>query len=101
LLHTRQLILEARFAFGQSIVRELCSEQASPDRRFDQENGILNRIALNGVEKESPGINVNLVGDLGDVGEVKYCTEASTNILSFATMSDAGADITRSMEDSR
>jgi hypothetical protein len=50
-------------------------------------------IMLNGVEKGSPGINVDLVGDLGDVGVVYYCPEASANILSFAAMSDAGADI--------
>jgi hypothetical protein len=41
---------------------------------------------LNGVEKGSPGINVDLVGDLGDAGEVYYCPEASANILSFAAM---------------
>jgi hypothetical protein len=50
-------------------------------------------IMLNGVEKGSPGINVDLVGNLGDVGEVSYCPEASANILSFAAMSDAEADI--------
>jgi hypothetical protein len=52
-----------------------------------------NGIVLNGVEKGSPGINVDLVGDLGDVGEVYYCPEASANILSFAAMLDSGADI--------
>jgi hypothetical protein len=36
---------------------------------------------------------VDLVGDLGVVGEVYYCPEASANILSFAAMSDSGADI--------
>jgi hypothetical protein len=62
-----------------------------------------NGIVLNGVEKGSPGINVDLVGDLGDVGEVYYCPEASANILSFAAMSDSGADIryNANMEDLR
>jgi hypothetical protein len=54
-----------------------------------------NGIVLNGLEKGSPGTNVNLVGDLGDVGEVYYCPEASANILSFVAMSDSdsGVDI--------
>jgi hypothetical protein len=40
-----------------------------------------NGIVLNGVEKGSPGINVDLVGDLGDVGEVYYGPEASARTV--------------------
>ena len=50
-------------------------------------------IVLNGVEKGAPGIKVDLVGRLGDIGDVYYCPAAAANILSFATMCDAGADI--------
>jgi hypothetical protein len=42
---------------------------------------------------DPPGIKVDLVGDLGDIGEVYYCPKAAANILSFAAMTDAGADI--------
>jgi hypothetical protein len=42
---------------------------------------------LNGVDKDTPGIKVDLVG------EVFYCPKAAANILSFAAMSDAGAVI--------
>ena len=53
-----------------------------------------NAIILNGVNKESPGIKVDMVGDLGDIGVVYYCPGAAANILSFAIiMSDSGADI--------
>ena len=50
-------------------------------------------IILNGVDKNSPGIRVNRVGRLGAIGTVYYCPTAAANILSFAAMSDAGADI--------
>lgn len=50
-------------------------------------------IILNGVNKDTPGVKVDMVGDLGDIGEVYYCPKAAANILSFAAMSDAGADI--------
>ena len=36
---------------------------------------------------------MDLVGDLGEIGVVYYCPKAAANILSFAAMSDAGADI--------
>lgn len=52
-----------------------------------------NAIILNGVNRESPGIKVDMVGDLGDIGVVYYCPGAAANILSFAAMSDSGADI--------
>ena len=50
-------------------------------------------IVLNGVDKDSRGINVDMVGTLGDIGTVYYCPSAAANILSFAAMSDSGADI--------
>jgi hypothetical protein len=50
-------------------------------------------ITLNGVDKSSPGIHVDLVGELRDIGTVYYCPTASANILSFAAMTDSGADI--------
>ena len=58
-------------------------------------------IILNGVEKGSKGIKVDMVGDLGDVGTVYYCPRASANILSFAAMSDAGAEIRYEAEHGR
>jgi hypothetical protein len=50
-------------------------------------------IILNGVDKNSPGIHIDLVGELRDIGTVYYCPTASANILSFAAMTDSGADI--------
>jgi hypothetical protein len=50
-------------------------------------------IVLNGVDKSSPGIHVDLVGELRDIGTLYYCPTASANILSFAAMTDSGADI--------
>jgi Reverse transcriptase (RNA-dependent DNA polymerase) len=50
-------------------------------------------IVLNGVDKSSPGIKVNRIGQLGGIGMVYFCPSAAANILSFAAMSDAGADI--------
>ena len=50
-------------------------------------------IVLNGVDKDSPGIKVDMVGELGEIGLVYYCPTAAANIISFAGMSDAGADI--------
>ena len=52
-----------------------------------------NAIVLNGVNKGSPGIKVDMVGDLEDIGVVYYCPGAAANILSFAALSDSGADI--------
>ena len=50
-------------------------------------------IVLNGVDKDSRGIDVDMVGLLGDFGTVYYCPTTAANILSFAAMSDLGADI--------
>jgi hypothetical protein len=47
-------------------------------------------IVSDGVDKETPGTKVDLVGELGDIGMVYYCPKAAINILSFAAMSDAG-----------
>jgi hypothetical protein len=41
----------------------------------------------------SPGIKVDLVGELGDIDIAYYCPKAGANILSLAAMSDEGADI--------
>jgi hypothetical protein len=50
-------------------------------------------IVLNGVDKSSPGIHVDLVGEFCDIGTFYYCPTASAIILSFAAMTDSGADI--------
>jgi Zinc knuckle len=50
-------------------------------------------IVLNGVDKDTPGIAIDLVGDMKDIGEVYYSPKATANILSFAAMTDAGAEI--------
>jgi hypothetical protein len=42
-----------------------------------------NGIVLNGVDKESKGISVDMVGELGEIGIVFYSPKASANILSF------------------
>ena len=58
-------------------------------------------IILNRVEKGSKGIKVDMVEELGDIGTVYYCPKASANILSFAAMSDAGAEIRYESEHGR
>jgi hypothetical protein len=50
-------------------------------------------IVLNGVDKDTPGIAIDRVGDMKDIGEVYYSPKAAANILSFAAMTDAGAEI--------
>jgi hypothetical protein len=50
-------------------------------------------IGLDGVDKDTPGIAIDLVGDMKDVGEVYYSPKAAANILSFTAMTDAGAEI--------
>jgi hypothetical protein len=50
-------------------------------------------IVLNGVDKDTPGIAIDLVGDMKDIGEVYCSPKAAANILSFAAMTDAGAEI--------
>jgi hypothetical protein len=50
-------------------------------------------IVLNGVDKDTPGITIDRVGDMKDIGEVYYSPKAAANILSFAAMTDAGAEI--------
>ena len=50
-------------------------------------------IILSGIDKDSYGIKVDMVGQLGEIGTVFYSPKASANVLSFAAMSDAGATI--------
>jgi hypothetical protein len=50
-------------------------------------------IILRGIDKDSDGIKVDMVGQLGEIGTVFYSPKASANVLSFAAMSDAGATI--------
>ena len=50
-------------------------------------------ILLNGVQANADPIEVDLVGDFNELGEVFYSDKASANILSFAAMSDSGARI--------
>jgi hypothetical protein len=50
-------------------------------------------IGLDGVDKDTPGIAIDLVGDMKDIGEVYYSPKAAANILSFTAMTDAGAEI--------
>jgi hypothetical protein len=79
----------------------MLDSQSSTSVVFDQSlllnEGSIRRAAkgiiLNGVDKNSPGIHVDLVGELRDIGTVYYCPTASANILSFAVMTDSGADI--------
>jgi hypothetical protein len=78
----------------------MLDSQSSTSVVFDQSllnEGSIRRaekgIILNGVDKSSPGIHVDLVGELCDIGTVYYCPTASANILSFAAMTDSGADI--------
>jgi hypothetical protein len=78
----------------------MLDSQSSTSVVFDQSllnEGSIRRaekgIILNGVDKSSPGIHVDLVGELRDIGTVYYCPTASANILSFAAMTDSGADI--------
>ena len=58
-------------------------------------------IVLNGVNKGSSGIKVDMVGELGDIGTVYHCPKASANMLSFAAMSDNGAEIRYEAENGR
>jgi hypothetical protein len=60
-----------------------------------------NGIVLNGVDKESKGISVDVEGELGEIGTVFYSPKASANIFSFAAMSDAGAEIEFDQETQR
>jgi hypothetical protein len=76
----------------------MLDSQSSTSVVFDQSllnEGSIRRaakgITLNGVDKSSPGIQVDLVGELRDIGTVYYCPTASANILSFAAMTDSGA----------
>ena len=50
-------------------------------------------IILSGIDKDSDGIKVDMVGQLGEIETVFYSPKASANVLSFAAMSDAGATI--------
>lgn len=50
-------------------------------------------IIVNGVQASAGGVRVNMQGILGEIGRVYYSKEASANILSMATLVDAGAKI--------
>jgi hypothetical protein len=50
-------------------------------------------IIVNGVQASAGGVRVKMQGTLGEIGRVYYSKEASANILSMATLVDAGAKI--------
>ena len=60
-----------------------------------------NRIVLNGVQADAQGVSVDMEGTFNEVGQVYYSEKATANILSFAAMVDAGAEITYEQDKSR
>ena len=52
-----------------------------------------NTVLLHGVQANVDAIEVDLIGESNELGEVFYSDKASANILSFAAMADSGASI--------
>ena len=50
-------------------------------------------IVVNGVQANAAGVRVDMVGILGDIGEVYYSRNASANILSMSGLVDSGAKV--------
>ena len=50
-------------------------------------------LGYQGVQWDAEGVRVSMVGKFNDIGEVYYSENSTANILWFAAMEDAGADI--------
>ena len=57
-----------------------------------------NTVLLNGLQGNADAIEVDLIGEFSELGEVFYSDKASANILSFAAMADSGASIPEKQE---